>query len=284
MITSKLGHTALTWTFDEPEKVYDAIRDCGLLGYRGTEMWGKLFESVLAEDAQKVRAALAESGVAIASMFEFGDWTDPGNHATMLEDARRWAPLIAEFGGDILVVVPGVSDRPVYSDDDYRQMADAMNRAGEIASAAGVRAAMHPHGGTPVETEEQIDTIMGLLDPALVGFAPDSGQMAKGGGDPAAISRKYAERIWHVHIKDLAKEWPELRAQGVTSADARGYVELGQGTVDLPAFIQVLDEVDYSGWLMVELDATDLPPFDSAKLSGEYLRSALAAQSGISSR
>ena len=54
---------------------------------------------------------------------------------------------------------------------------------------------------------------MRLTDAGLVGFAPDTGQIAKGGSDIVEVLTTYQDRINHVHLKD----W-----NGVADRDANG--------------------------------------------------------------
>ena len=105
-MTSKIGHTALVWTFDDVENFKHAIHTCGTLGFRGTEIAGNLYDQ-MASDKPALRAALDASGVTLAAMFQFGDWTEPEAAKEMVETAARWSGAIADIGGSILVVVPG---------------------------------------------------------------------------------------------------------------------------------------------------------------------------------
>ena len=270
MMTSKIGHTALVWTFDDVENFRHAVRKCGELGFRGTEIAGNLYDQMSADRAG-LRASLDASGVTLAAMFQFGEWTAPEAGAEMCETAKRWSDAIADIGGSILVVVPGQRERQHYATEDFRVMADTMNKCGEVALAAGITAAVHPHWGTTVETEAEIDLLLSLLDERLVGFAPDSGQIAKGGGDPVAVIKRHIARVRHVHLKDLSSDWPRLRAEGVPLNSPKGYAELGEGTVDLDGFLRVLDDANFAGWLLAELDESRYTPDRSAEINRDFL-------------
>ena len=270
MMTSKIGHTALVWTFDDVENFTHAVRKCGELGFRGTEIAGNLYDQMSADRAG-LRASLDASGVTLAAMFQFGEWTAPEAGAEMCETAKRWSDAIADIGGSILVVVPGQRERQHYATEDFRVMADTMNKCGEVALAAGITAAVHPHWGTTVETEAEIDLLLSLLDERLVGFAPDSGQIAKGGGDPVAVIKRHIARVRHVHLKDLSSDWPRLRAEGVPLNSPKGYAELGEGTVDLDGFLRVLDDANFAGWLLAELDESRYTPDRSAEINRDFL-------------
>ena len=50
--------------------------------------------------------------------------------------------------------------------------------------------------------------------------------------------------------------------------------ESGQGIVDVPAILAIMQERDFSGWMIVETDVTQRPTaLESAQISRDYLRS-----------
>jgi len=274
----RIGHTALTWeVLSKPERLEEALRDCAELGYAGTETGGRIYDWYQRERPGEFETLLKRYGVKMACLFHSGAWTDPAQQPTLVADGKRWAEALKSFGGDVLMVVPGPrrADNSSYSQAEFQQMADAMNETGLQARAAGIITAMHPHWGTAAETREEIELLLSLLDPAVVGFAPDSGQIAKGGADPVPIFRKYATRIQHVHLKDLSPEWEEMKRAGVPLRSPAGYAELGEGLVDFPAIFQIIKDVGFSGWLMAELDETKRTARESAEISMRYLKAHL---------
>jgi inosose dehydratase len=277
MLHAPIGHTALTWdVFREPARLAEAIHDCAELGYAGTETGGGIYDWWEQHRPGELRRLLADHGVTMTCLFEFGDWTEAAAAPQLLADGQRWAEAVRDFGGSILMVVPGRRrDLPPYSLDEFKQMAETMNRVGEVARAAGVVAAMHPHWGTVAEGRLEIEILLDLLDPALVGFAPDTGQIAKGGADPLPIIDRWANRIRHVHLKDLAPDWEEKRRAGVPLRSPEGYAELGQGTIDFRPLLPILERVGYQGWLMAELDEARRPAREAAALSKQYLEQTL---------
>lgn len=282
MLTVRIGHTALTWNvLQEPARLAEAIRDIATLGFQGTETGGRVYDWWERERPGELRRRLADAGLAMACLFQFGDWTDPAAAPALLTDAQRWAEAVQDLGGNVLMLVPGRRrETPPYSLDEFKQMAETMNRAGQVARAAGAIAAVHPHWGTVVESRLEIELLLDLLDPHLVGFAPDTGQIAKGGGDPLALIERWAGRVRHVHLKDLSPAWAELRQRGVPLRSPEGYAELGQGTIDFRPLRSILERVGYRGWLMAELDEARRPPFEAARLNREYLTGVLGLTLG----
>src|SRR5262249_54446736 len=105
--------------------------------------------------------------------------------------------------------------------------------------------------------------------------APDTGQIAKGGGDPVEVVRTYAELVRHIHLKDYVGGEPKYDGAGelVDRTGYLDYVPLGDGVVDVPAILDALG-LRYQGWWMVELDGTPdapRPPREAAAMSRRYL-------------
>ena len=99
------------------------------------------------------------------------------------------------------------SPRPrLRTTDDWKSMADELNKYGERTKAAGLQLGYHNHEIEFVKTPDG-DTPWDLLvqstDPSLVQFLLDVGNCAFGGGDPYAYLDKYKTRYYGVHVKDL---------------------------------------------------------------------------------
>jgi inosose dehydratase len=124
--------------------------------------------------------------------------------------------------------------------------------------------------------------LLDLLDPKLVGFAPDTGQIAKGGADPMPIVERWADRVRYVHMKDVSRDWEEARRRGVSLRSPEGYAEMGQGTIDFRRMLPILEKAGFDGWLMAELDEAKLPGRQSAELSKTYIEGTLGFKLGAS--
>ena len=99
------------------------------------------------------------------------------------------------------------SPRPrLRTTDDWKSMADELNKYGERTKAAGLQLGYHNHEIEFVKTPEgdtPWDLLVQATDPALVQFLLDVGNCAFGGGDPYAYLDKFKARYYGVHVKDL---------------------------------------------------------------------------------
>ena len=129
---------------------------------------------------------------------------------------------------------------------------------GSYAWQLGFRAVIHPHAGTYIETDAEIERIVEGLDGSLVGLCLDSGHFRYGGADPAQRVRDYRSVLQHVHLKDCHTQViSDVRRDdaGLEEALARGvFTELGKGDSGIDAVVAALREVGYDGWVVVEQD------------------------------
>jgi inosose dehydratase len=166
------------------------------------------------------------------------------------------------------------------SDTEWKYFAEGAQKVAQaVKKETGLRTVFHHHCAGFAETPAEIDRLMSLTDPELLGLVLDMGHYRFGGGDPLEALKKYAGRIWHVHFKDMEpKVAAQSRQEGwdyFTSVRNGIFCELGKGEVDFPAIKAELDKQGYDDWIVVEQDV--LPgmgsPKDSARRNREYLAS-----------
>jgi len=213
----------------------------------------------------------------------------------IVADARRAARFVRELGLTEMYVAPGgdyvarsgrtrrqaagqVEVADGLTDEEFRAVAAVLEAVGGASLEEGVRSCFHNHVGTVIESEDEIERLLRLTDPERVFLGPDTGHLAWAGVDVVDFCRRHAGRIRTMHLKDIDGG---VRRRGIVAGwdyDAfaeRGiFAELGEGCVDLPAALQLLDGAGFSGWLIVETDVTRKPTaLESARISRAYLRS-----------
>jgi inosose dehydratase len=242
-------HT-ITW---ERHRFEQALADISELGYTGFETFG--LQRFYGKEAE-FKALLHRRGLKFSAAYYGGSFVDAGYIQLEIQKIQLALEFVKEIGAGHIVLGGGRVKPEGICEDDYKILAESLNKVGEQASKVGVRMCYHPHAGTLVESREQIEKICELTDPNMVYLAPDTAHLALGGCDPVEVFRTYISRIEYMHFKDLR--------------DGK-FVELGQGTIDFPSVYQVLKDHDYSGWITVELDTTERTPRDSAQISKKYL-------------
>lgn len=269
----KICHSGITWSMAH-EDIEWAIKDIAELGYYGLETLAPTVTwwNENRADRGGFRRLLQRYELPLEAIYGVIGFFEP-------KDASDWVSRIKPMidagqaeGAQVLVLQAG-SRRQLDDHGGKYPYWDALGAAfNEVAAYAkdrGMVTAIHPHTRTLVELPDEIDAILEAVDPGLVGFGPDTGQIAKAGGDPVAVLRKHADRLNHVHFKDWSGGRPTPYGE---------YEPLGLGVVDLQGLIEIMDDSPFDGILTVELDGGRQrirPPREAARIARQWLEAVL---------
>jgi inosose dehydratase/3D-(3,5/4)-trihydroxycyclohexane-1,2-dione acylhydrolase (decyclizing) len=176
-----------------------------------------------------------------------------------------------------------LSQRPVLAPHRWPELGSRLTEFADLTLAEGVRRVYHHHMGTVVQSEADVDALMAATGPS-VHLLLDTGHAFWGGADPAVLARRYAERIGHVHCKDVRAAVMERsrREDWSFNMSVREgvYTVPGDGDID---FVSTLRELSgYLGWLIVEAeqDPDKAHPLTYARMGYANLRR-FAAQAAL---
>ena len=170
------------------------------------------------------------------------------------------------------------TSKPRWTDEQWALIARGYNELGALAEEVGMTLTMHHHMGTGVQTAEEIDRFMDIVDPEKVFLLFDSGHLTFAGIDPLPILKKYIGRIRHIHLKDVRlpiRERAEREGWSFLTAVRGGVFTVpGDGDVDFAPLFDVIEESGYEGWVVVEAeqDPALANPFEYAKMARAYIR------------
>ena len=236
----KAAYTGWTWiTNREPEaaknQLKQAFQECKFLGYDTVENFA-FIRDYYADDPQALVDLTKECGVDLVNLY--------GHFTFDVEEAIRIA----------------------------KEQIDFCAAVGVYAKEKGVTLCFHPHYGTCVFWQSDIDYFAEHTNPDYVSFCFDTAHTTLAGMDPAALIRQYGSRVAYMHLKDV-DTYALSKAEG---RDKMGtFRALGHGTVNFPAVKAALEEVGFDGVLCVELDRPEVCNFHSAEVSRIYLRDVL---------
>jgi inosose dehydratase len=235
------------------------------LGLPATELGAPGF---LPSEANKISEKLDEFEMSLIGGFTPVVVHDKNQNEETLRQVKKVAELFKKTGATHLVSSPVYTwdwDAPKpLSADEYKNMFNMFSQIDKICEDFGLTNVLHPHLQTTVESKDEIERV---LDGCDVKWCLDTGHMAIGGVDIVEFAKNAADRVGHVHLKDvdLSKATPVLaRQESIMAGVQKGlFTPLGSGDVPIAQVINVLEGAGYQGWYVIEQDCAitgDLPP------------------------
>lgn len=259
-----VGHTGITWRNSDVDQ---AIPSLSSLGFYGFETFGEVLAK--AEDQGGLKPVLEQNHIPLISGYCTINLTDSTKKQDELAKAVKWCGLIKKAGGRIFVVGPNQVPRQTY--DFAMNKASILSTLNELAKTVtdqGLTPVLHQHTGTCIESRDETYAVLDAVDTNHLKFGPDVGQLTKGGQDALKVVKDFLPLVQHMHLKDFNGKDDHLL----------GYCPLGQGKVDVPGILDVMEGRKISGMVMVELDndfkdPSPVPSATLAKESRDYLQS-----------
>jgi inosose dehydratase len=264
MVELKLAGAPISWGICEvpgwgemlsPPRV---LAEMAALGLTATEIGPAGF---LPSEGSALRATLAAHGLRAIGGFVPLVLHDRSQARDVRDDAGRVAERFAAAGAEVLVSAAVVdadwSPRRPLDDAEWRQLVEMLAALDEICGEHGLRHVLHPHAGTLVENGTDVER---LLEASDVHWCLDTGHLAIGGVEPAGFARRAADRVGHVHLKDV-----DLGLAARVRAGELSLLEgvrlglfrpLGAGDLAIEEVVRQLQASGYGGWYVLEQDIT----------------------------
>src|SRR5215469_11068722 len=160
---------------------------------------------------------------------------DPTQRKETLDKVARLARVIKKYSGTFMVLAANGVKRDGYSFAEHKQ--------------------------------NEVYALMDSVDTKYLKFAPDVGQLQKGGADAAKVIKDFAPITVHMHLKDWV-------GSDVANQYYAGYCPLGRGQVDLVSVLDTMERSGHPANIMVELDRSAKAPMsarETATITKAYL-------------
>jgi inosose dehydratase len=256
------GYAGITWGNDYRK----AIDEIAAVGYRGVQLRSSdgLLDEFRAKPAA-LKELLAQKQLAFP-VFSSGNLSiEPAREKEMIDLHTGHARFVRDAGGIFLQVIDERPKRTVVA-ADYKRAGQLLTELGKRVQDIGVTLAYHPHMNSTGEKPQELAAVLEAADRRYVRVLFDTAHYQQGGGDPAPAIRQYRDWIAVLHLKDV-------RAAADQSSGYQ-FVELGRGRVDLKAVFAALNDINFKGWGVVELDRVPDPgrtPKECAEANRKYL-------------
>ena len=266
-----LGIAPIGWCNDDMPELgaentfQQIVSEMALAGFTGCEI-GNKFPS----DPQALKKALDLRGMRVASRW-FSSFLLTQPYAQVEAEFSAQLDFLAAVGANRINVseqsysIQGQMDVPVLRDRKYvmnegewTRLCEGLDRLGALAVSRGFRLCYHHHMGTVVQTAAETEYLMEHTTPGRVWLCYDTGHFTFAGEDPMAVLKKYADRVGHVHLKDMRLPVvKQARDEGWSFLQAvrnGAFTVPGDGGVQFDEVFRVLAPSGYQGWLLVEAE------------------------------
>jgi inosose dehydratase len=289
---SRLATAVVNWNNPDIPEVFpwipygEAMDHMVEAGYGATE-WGPSMPT----DHAELRAALDSRGLAMVGAFVGLGFRDPALHDAEMDRAMAIVERVRATGGRLLIAAEAGDDRRRgeaghvdesrgLTDEQWRNLAAGLHDLADMVAPLGMSVVFHNHVGTYVETPAETARLLDETDPAKVGWCLDIGHLAFGGGNAIDMLPRYADRVQHVHAKDVdGAVLAQAKAERWSFGQALAhwiFPPLGQGIARIPDVVAALQAQGYDAWYVIEQD-TSPDPTGVARENRIYLEGLLGA-------
>ncbi len=195
----------------------------------------------------------------------------PDELFVMLEDWTEEAvAYLKELKGKALVISPtpeiGLLEKYVgkgkkgWETDYLDKTVETINRIGKMAAKKGIQTCVKNEFWSLVRGKA-FDKFYEKLDQKTVAYSPDLAHLKIAGADPVKTVKKYAGNLAFVRFSDTSfedkennykKTWAEYPVTGAQ----RVFLNMGEGSIDLPGVYRELQQSGYDGWVICDSKKT----------------------------
>ena len=286
----KLGIAPIAWTNDDLPDLgggntfEQCVSEMALAGFTGSEVGNKY-----PKDPDILKKALELRGIEICNQW-FSGFLLTKPFEEVEKEFRVQLAFLKTMGAGIIGVseqsysVQGMQDTPIFghkyvmNDAEWDIFCKGLNRLGKIAADEyGICLTYHHHMGTVVQDEDEVERMMEETDKKYVSLLFDTGHFKYCGADPLKMVQKYADRIKHVHLKDIRPEIVEkVKKENLSFLEGvrQGTFTIpGDGCIDFEPVFRVLEENGYEGYMVVEAeqDPAKANPLEYAIRARKYI-------------
>jgi sugar phosphate isomerase/epimerase len=259
----------------ELDDVLRFARECALDGVELRSLFGKAFKDLSTAEIDEIARRCRDAGVIVNGCATPVFKCDLDNQVAIDEHVelfKRSLESARVLGSELVRVFTFLRRSHPATTDELSRASAVFPRLMEAARGSGICIGVENEASCIVGSGPEMREFLSHLpnDPQLgVVWDPCNVLYLDGMSDPVHVDYPLiADRVCHVHVKDARREGDRA---------AKTCVELGTGSIDLPAQLRALKESDYRGWITLETHWRSVPlDADTQHLPAGYSFSANA--------
>ena len=256
----KLGIQLYTVRSEMDKDAKGVLRRLADIGYNYVESAGYKEGRFYGMKPKAFRRHLKSLGLSMPSGHCATGFQAPNQRGTLLKDWEMAVADAAEAGQQYLVLAY-LSEPERQSINDYKRLAEQLNKAGEVCNQYGISFGYHNHDFEFLDFNGQTpyDLLLKEVEEKNMKMELDLYWATKAGKDPMEYFRKSPGRYALWHVKDMDNT-PE-----------RFFTEVGNGSINFPAIFREKETAGMQYFFFEQDTCRDHPPLESAAISYRYL-------------
>jgi len=188
------------------------------------------------DDPYRIKEACDKAGLKISALQSHGPLGRPEVHGEYIKMAIRVA---AEIGVPVVNTDEGVKAKWTTEEEDHVLIKYTLQEAAFVAERRGVVIGLEPHAQYS-KTPDGLDRIYNLVKSPAIGINLDTGNAYLAGQDVYEWLERVAERLVHLHAKDISVEHAEAERGKVTGTPVG--CACGDGVIDWARVIEIVSK------------------------------------------
>ena len=295
-MTLKIANAPCSWGVDYAEdknnpdwkKVMTGISDSGY-SYSELGPFG-----YLPKDYKIIIEHLEKINLTIIGGFIFDNIHEPSQHLIIRKKVIKNCKLLKNLNASFFVIIDHISPERMMTSgnqknsiilkrDKYYKMISFIKEIAKICfEDFGLMPVLHPHAGSYIEYESEIDNILDLINDNYLGLCLDTAHLYYSSVDPYLAIKKYSSKIKHMHFKDIDNRILQTvykdRIDFDSAVKMNVFCPLGSGIINFKKILDNLKSIKYNGFATIEQDidpSEGLHPEEYARNSLKFLKNYL---------
>lgn len=233
---------------DEDKTFEWGVEKAAQIGYDFVEPmvhWGRellseagYFHSVsMLDDPYRIKRACEKAGIRLSGLSAHCPLCKPEISCEYLKQAVRFA---AECGAPVINTDEGPKPTWTTEEEDHVLMRYVIQEVAAVAEPRGIKIGIEPHQQYS-KTQDGLEKIYALVDSPAVGINFDTGNSYLAGQDPYPWLEAVADRLVHLHAKDISIQQSDSQRGKVTGTPVG--CACGEGVIDWAKVVKIVKAV-----------------------------------------
>jgi sugar phosphate isomerase/epimerase len=264
-VNKKITVGAHVWVYAATQPRYDVspildqiFSDMSYAGFDGVETMEQPLRSAVY--TEQIKELINKYGIKLIGSSYGADFWDKEKHNQIYEDVDLIFSNMASVGGRTFGVTVGEPAGRQKTEEEFDNQAALLKKVIALGEKKGIVLNLHNH---TAEVENNMYDLRGTLKRIPdIKLGPDLNWLLRAGINPIDFLREFRKQIVFMHLRDQLSngKWPE---------------SLGEGDVNFKEISDVLNEINFSGDVIVELAhepgfVPTRPLKESLKMSRDY--------------